>query len=94
MNTKENAPSTKHGKIRNPTRPEPQNVSFLTGGWVVLQPEVDVLLDTKAKASSVGEVLALELVLLHLESSLKDLQRLVTAYLREARPEKKQPKHQ
>lgn len=54
---------------------------LLTGGWVVLEPEVDVLLDTKAKASSVGEVLALKLVLLHLESSLKDLQRLVTAYL-------------
>lgn len=42
-----------------------------------------MLLDTKAKASSVGEVLALELVLLHLESSLEDLQRLVAADLRQ-----------
>lgn len=56
-------------------------VELLTGGWVVLQPQVNVFLDPKAKASSVGEVLALELVLLHLESSLKDLQCLVAAYL-------------
>lgn len=55
---------------------------LLTGGWVILQPEVDVFLDTKAKAARVGEVLAPELVLLHLEPSLKDLQRLVAADLR------------
>lgn len=53
----------------------------LTGGWVVLQSEVDVFLDTKAKAAGVGEVLALELVLLHLKPSLKDLQRLIAADL-------------
>lgn len=78
MNTKgETRPPTKHVQ---PT--QLASASLLTGGWVVLQPEVDVLLDTKAKASSVGEVLALELVLFHLESSLEDLQRLVTAHLR------------
>lgn len=54
----------------------------LTGGWVVLQSEVDVFLDTKAKAAGIGEVLALELVLLHLKPSLKDLQRLIAADLR------------
>ena len=54
----------------------------LTGGWVILQAEVDVLLNSEAKAARVGEVLALKLVLLHLKPSLKDLQRLLSADLR------------
>lgn len=64
---------------------------LLTRGWVVLQAKVDVFLDTKAKASGVGEVLALELVLLHLEPTLEDLQRLVAADLRHRIPNKHQP---
>lgn len=40
-----------------------------------------MLLDTEPEATGVGEVLALELVLLHLEPSLEDLQRLVPADL-------------
>lgn len=51
-------------------------VNPLTGGRVILEPKVDVLLYSKAKATSVGKVLALELILLHLEPSLKDLQGL------------------
>lgn len=54
---------------------------LLTGGRVVLQTEVDVLLDTKAEASSVREVFALELILLNLQPSLEDLQCLVSADL-------------
>lgn len=57
------------------------SIAALTGRWVVLKTEVDVLLDSEAKAARVGEVLALKLVLLHLKPSLKDLQRLVSADL-------------
>lgn len=42
-----------------------------------------MFLDTKAKASRVGEVLALELVLFHLEPALKDLQGFFAADLRQ-----------
>lgn len=54
---------------------------MLTGGRVVLESEVDVLLDTEPEATGIGEVFALELVFLHLEPSLEDLQRLVAADL-------------
>lgn len=57
--------------------------AYLTGRWVVLQSEVDVFLDAKAKATGVRKVLAFELVLLHLKPSLKDLQRFVAAHLRD-----------
>merc|ERR1719221_2167024 len=40
---------------------------------VVLDAQVDVLLDAEAKVSVVGKVLAPQLVLLHLQSSLQDL---------------------
>lgn len=52
---KEKTPPTKLGKKIDPTstRHAVRIYLRLTGGWVVLQPEVDVLLDTKAKASSV-----------------------------------------
>ena len=58
------------------------DVVVLTGRWVVLTPEINVLLDSEAKAARVGEVFALKLVLLHLKPSLKDLQRLFSADLR------------
>lgn len=40
-----------------------------------------MLLDTEPEATGIGEVFALELVFLHLEPSLEDLQRLVAADL-------------
>ena len=40
---------------------------------VVLDAQVDVLLDAEAKVSVIGKVLAPQLVLLHLQSSLQDL---------------------
>ena len=43
------------------------------GGRIVLEAEIDVLGDAKAKAAGVGEVLLLQLVLLHLKATVKDL---------------------
>lgn len=62
---------------------------LLTSGRVVFESKVDVFLDTKAEASRVGEVFALELILLHLQPSLKDLQRLVAPDLDGQRPTSK-----
>lgn len=42
-----------------------------TDSWVVLDAEINVLLDTEAKVAGLGEVCLLELVLLHLETSLE-----------------------
>ena len=50
-----------------------------TDGGVVPRTEVDVLHDTEAKVAGLGEVLALELVLLDLEATLEDLLRLGAA---------------
>lgn len=44
-----------------------------TDTGVVTGTKVDVLLDTEAKVAGLGEVLAAELVLLHLETTLEDL---------------------
>ena len=44
-----------------------------TNAGVVLDAQVDVLLDAEAKVSVVREVLAPQLVLLHLQASLQDL---------------------
>lgn len=53
----------------------------LTSGRVVLQPKVDVFLYSKPEAASVREVLALELVLLYLESPLEDFKCLLATNL-------------
>lgn len=52
-----------------------------TRGRVVLEPQIDVLLDSEPEAARVGEVLALKFVLLHLKAALQDFKRLGTAYL-------------
>ena len=44
-----------------------------TDGGVVLDTQIDVLLDTEAEVSSLGEVALLQLVLLDLEATLQDL---------------------
>merc|ERR1740116_596627 len=44
-----------------------------TNAWVVLDTQVNVLLDAKAKVAVVGEVLLPQLILLHLEAPLQDL---------------------
>ena len=44
-----------------------------TDGGVVSGTEIDMFLDTEAKVSSLGEVLAPQLVFLHLQASLQDL---------------------
>ena len=44
-----------------------------TGGRVVFESKVDVLVDSESKVTSGREVLLLQLVLLDLESSVKNL---------------------
>merc|ERR1719347_355844 len=41
--------------------------------WVILDAKINVFLDTKTKVSVLGEVLSSQFVLLHLQSTLKDL---------------------
>ncbi len=57
------------------------NQTLLTSGRVILQTQIDVLGDTETKASSTGEVLLLQLVLLYLEATVKNLVGLETANL-------------
>lgn len=52
-----------------------------TRGRVVLEPQIDVLLDSEPEAARVGKVLALKFVLLHLEAALQDFKSLGTSYL-------------
>lgn len=47
-----------------------------TGSRIVLEAKIDVLGDAKAEAAGVGEVLLLQLVLLHLKATIEDLVRL------------------
>jgi hypothetical protein len=47
--------------------------SKLTSGRVVLKAQIDVLSDTETEAAGGREVLLLQLVLLHLEGTVKDL---------------------
>lgn len=49
-----------------------------TGVGIVLDTQIDVLLNTKTEVSGVGEVSLHQLVLLHLQTTLKDLQSLLT----------------
>lgn len=44
-----------------------------TGGHVVLETEINVLVDTEAEVASVGEVLAAELIGVHLEATLEEV---------------------
>ena len=53
-----------------------------TGGGVVLDAQVDVLLDAEAEVAGLAEVGSLELVLLHLEAALEQVLRLLAADLR------------
>lgn len=55
--------------------------SVLTSGRVVLKAQIDVLGDTETEAAGGGEVLLLQLVLLHLEGAIKDLVGLEAADL-------------
>ena len=48
-----------------------------TGVGVVLDTEINVLLNTEAEVAGVGEVLLHELVLLHLQTALQNLQSLL-----------------
>ena len=50
-----------------------------TGGGVVLDTQVDVLVDAEAEVAGLGEVLLEELVLLDLEATLEDLHGLFSA---------------
>ena len=50
-----------------------------TGGGIVLDTKIDMLLDTESEATGVGEILVQELVLLDLEALLEDLLSLLTA---------------
>jgi len=50
-----------------------------TSAWVVLDSEIDVLLDTKAKVTTLREVSILEFVLLDLQTLLEDLLGLLTS---------------
>jgi len=50
-----------------------------TGGGIVLDTKIDVLLDTETEAAGLGEVLVEKLVLLDLETLLEDLLGLLTA---------------
>lgn len=57
------------------SRSDHDNVEIHTenaSGRVVLQTQIDVLSDTEAEASSAGEVLLLQLVLLNLQATVKD----------------------
>ena len=49
-----------------------------TGVGIVLDTQIDVLLNTKTEVSGVGEVSLHQLVLLHLQSALQNLQSLLT----------------
>mgnify|MGYP003385457674 CR=1 len=49
-----------------------------TGGGIIFKTKIDVLGDTKSEASGVGEVLLLQLILLDLQASVKDLVGLET----------------
>ena len=49
-----------------------------TGVGVVLDSEINVLVDTESEVSRIGEVLLHELVLLHLQTALQNLQSLLT----------------
>ena len=50
-----------------------------TGVGVVLDAQINVLLNTEAEVAGVGEVLLHELVLLHLQTALQNLQGLLAA---------------
>ena len=50
-----------------------------TNARVVLDAQVDVLADTEAEVAGLGEVAALQFILLDLEATLDDLLRLGTA---------------
>lgn len=50
-----------------------------TGGGIVLDTQVDVLVDAEAEVAGLGEVLLEELVLLDLEATLEDLHGLFSA---------------
>jgi len=49
-----------------------------TDGWIVLDAQINVLLNAKAKIASVGEVVATQFVFLHLKTLLENLLRLGT----------------
>ena len=51
-----------------------------TNTGVVLNPEINVLLDTKTKVTSAGEVALAQLVLLDLQALLQNLLSLLTAH--------------
>lgn len=53
-----------------------------TSGRIVLQTQIDVLSDTETKASSVGEVLLLQLIFLDLQSTIQDFVGLEATDLR------------
>lgn len=44
-----------------------------TGGWIVLNTEINVLIDTKAESTGIGEATFGEFVLLDFEGGLEDL---------------------
>ena len=52
--------------------------SINTSGWIILNTEINVLVDTESKVSRAREVLSQELVFLHLESSLEELKGLLS----------------
>lgn len=52
-----------------------------TSGWIIFQSKIDVLIDTKAEATSVGEVFSLKLILLDLQATVEDLLSLLATNL-------------
>ena len=52
-----------------------------SSGGIVLQTQIDVLVDSESKASSAGEVSALELVFLYFQTTIKNFLSLITTNL-------------
>jgi hypothetical protein len=52
-----------------------------TSGGIVLQTQIDVLVDAETEAASGGEVFSLQLILSHLQATIKDLLSLLATNL-------------
>ena len=50
-----------------------------TSEWIILDTQIDVLLNTETKASSIREIFLLEFSILDLESSFEDLVSLISS---------------